>query len=288
MTQTIEQINSELVAACNQLTSAVENKMDEINASLGEMNSKASAAILPLGNNKDTYYVDAVAGDDNNSGVNTLNPFKTLDHAIDIASAPEMRGKRISIYVEGGSDYHISRTHDIYYRDLYISARQSYDRFNLYVEAKIDNENFACYGVGLFQSLLGVANANIYLPLFSDINGHDGQLNHLNSGLIRTTNSTRVLYVASCAIYSGDQPLIIPADGDVTSIALNSVTIGRRAGATISPIVLKNNNPITLNLKNISLNDGLLVKEGSLITGVKFQSGIPLNVKVNTTIAEAN
>jgi len=280
--QALKQVSAEQALASQLLA-------DEVAGKMGDITDLAAGAILPLGNNTVTYYVNPATGNDENTGTNTANSFASIDAALILATSSEMRGKYISIYLEGGHDYHLSVNYNIYNRYIYISSRTSSNRANFYFDGILSGTSFGMYHFGIYGAGLIYANLDMYWPLFADVVGHNNALNKTAAGVSNPgVYSNKFVAMLFCNAFLGDQYLLSPAVGDMTSIVFYGGSLGFRAERTTSepPIQLNYSATLRLNIVNWTLNDGLLVKEDSLFNGVKFTNGVPINVVSNVAIAE--
>lgn len=251
-------------------------------------------AVLNLGSNIAKFYVSPVSGNNNNSGGAANDAVQTLSKAIDLAAVPSLSGSYVIIYVEGGHDYHIAQSHDVYNRRIHFVNYNSASKPNIYFDAFPEEGSnftyFSMYGVSLYDAFILFEGCRVYTPLFSDVGDHDSVFTQPSCGVIRPIkNSVKGLGFRNCEVQMGDQYLLAPVVGDTTMSYFEGSSISFRPGRTTpkTPIELSNNATFSMNFTSTVLNDGLVVQEGSLITGVRFNSGVPANVVCNVPVLEA-
>lgn len=94
----LEQQVANLVAASNNLTGAVNGKLDEIDNKVDQATADVPSSIRKEVNK--TFYIDAANGNDNNGG-SEANPLKTINKAIQLG----MSGGTVVLYLRRGQEY---------------------------------------------------------------------------------------------------------------------------------------------------------------------------------------
>lgn len=280
----LTQASQEQTAASNALSQEVASKMAEID-------QKAADAILPLGAIMVSYYVDPENGSDANVGSESA-PLKSLDRAFALATAPEMNACTITINVKPVIDYHVSKGYNIHTRSIVINGWGA-DKANVYIDPYVVTSSsrwFATRGFAMYNASLDFSNCRVYLPMFSDIDGHDSKPTSSSGGIIRPVGtSIKIVSFSSSEVHIGDQFLVAPSPADTTFLHFRSTSLHLREGRTMveEPITI-NEGQLMVIFYGTQLNDGLALREGSLFGGVKFKNGAPYNVLSNVQILEAS
>lgn len=279
--------NGGLVSAASALTSEVTGKMAQID-------QRVNDAVISLGANVVNLFVRPDTGDDNNTGTHSASALQSLTKALELACAPGYSGAYIFIQVEGGKDYHIDQSYTLYNRQIHFLSFNSSTKANIYFDAFIESGSnftyFSMRGLSLYNACVLFEGVRVHTPMFSDVAGHDSVFTQPSCGIIRPIkNSIKGLGFKNSEVQIGDQYLVVPVVGDTSFVYLEGCSLSLRSGrsSTKSPIELSDNATMTLNVGGTVLNDGLSIQEGSLVSGVRFSSGIPTNVTSNVTILEA-
>lgn len=272
------------VGACEALTATVEEEFERLNG-------QANNAIRQLGQNGVVFYVDPILGSDNNSGTKENEKLKSLKLAFNLAASPAYEGCFITIYLEPESDYFIDFDETFYNRIVIIASR-GLNKPNVYQKAKVVTSNknyFGTFGIKSFNSTVRFQNCKLYTPLFNELVGHDRVLTSSSGGVFHPVSpSHKTIEFSGCELHIGDQFIVVPSPGDFTFASFSSCSIHLRVGREVNscPISL-NSSLAVINFYNSTLHDGLQFIEGSLVSGVKFNNGLPINLVTNVNITEA-
>jgi hypothetical protein len=226
-----------LVAAANSLTGAVNGKINEINAKVAAATDSVPGVVRGLANQ--TFFIDAIDGNDANAGTSSASPLKTAA----AASAKFVSGSQVTLY------FKTKQTHAVSFFmpsgrisvNTWGSAdiKDPNDRATLKAQLSIldalGNQQLAGPGLAsgqmFFTGVNIICDADSAVPMSSD------------ASFVRYTNSHTAVMLYYCDITLGNVPFATMYTGySARDIYMASVSIKSKAGYEASACVLKNRN----------------------------------------------
>lgn len=260
---TIEQKIVELLEESTALNQYFQGAKSQIESAL-------SAAIAAAPSLAKTFYVDAVSGSDENSGL-VASKFKTVDKAVN--SVPS--GGVGVIYLTNGQDYVIESSVDITNKTILIRGTDGLDRPRLKNKSDAQNITTGFYGyngkVRLF--LVDLYSADFGNPLLSR-SAYDGIFKGSSQSDLDVLHYSGNFYI-------GDTSLFSQYAGQKLNITMHYVTIYHVASNEQGKLLYNRADTVTrLSAGTVTLPEGSVW--GDLISGIsRAPDNEPRNILTN-------
>lgn len=212
-----------LVTASNNLTTAINGKVSEINQKVKAATDSVPAVVRGLA--RQVFYIDAIAGDDNNAGTSAA-PLKSTAGA----QSRAVNGGVVELRFKGGQTHYVDFFFEVgrivvSYYDIASDAEA--DRPTLRPSlSSITTEGLReVRGIGVTSGAVYFTGVNIVCQY------DDGGTLTTNSGFIRYTNSNVAVTLRTCKIELGNLPFARTYLGySQRDLAMSVVKIVARAG----------------------------------------------------------
>ncbi|GGW45071.1 hypothetical protein [Vreelandella hamiltonii] len=262
-----------LVSAANSLTSQVAGKMNQIDQKVNAATQAIPEAIRSLA--AQSFYVDAVSGDDNRTGTSISNSVRTIA-ALNGKIVP---GTSVSIFLRENQIHEVhgdaisSVNSLIRFSRLGASTsnrpilkwRPVYDPANDFNTGSL--VNLSQGNITVVRVDLDIANADNGKPLRS------------SAGMFQSSLGKMDIFLRECNVTLNSAPLVTGYAGyDSTDLHLNMVTVARNGNQNgQGQLVYNRANSTALQLRLSSL-------AVTLSGGLKFRDLLPINVDASNVL----